>query len=117
MSVNPIAVGAVELLLAAAFVGYELKKIIEGGLKPKMQLPREGRGAPEAGRAAAEESPEGARRMPVWMAAIGILICAGVAIVAFRSAAAGQGDGRFFGYAAIGLAAWIAYRWWRAARR
>jgi hypothetical protein len=41
MSVKTIAAGAAELTLAAIFLGYELRKILDGGLsgKPKLKLP------------------------------------------------------------------------------
>jgi hypothetical protein len=42
MKVNALAVGAVEFGLALAFLGYELRRIIEGGLsrRPKLKLPK-----------------------------------------------------------------------------
>jgi len=49
MKLNAIAVGAVELGLALSLLGYELRKIIEGGLsrepKLKLKLPKPARGA------------------------------------------------------------------------
>jgi len=47
MKVNATAVGAVEFGLALAFLGYELRKIIEGGLsrETKFKLPKPARSA------------------------------------------------------------------------